>query len=147
MTTIIRAAQSKDLSEMETFLGQAGVSAKGLEEQIDHFIVMEDLDGKMLGTLGIQRMGCDGLLRSLVISPRTDQTNILDMFQQILKLARDKEISRLYLATNKRVSVEFFTLLGFVRKEITDVPHHILTAEHVEESLKVEDALIMEFTF
>ncbi len=145
MTTIIRAAQSKDLNGMMDFLGQAGVSTKGLEEQIDHFIVLENLAGSMLGTLGIQRLSRDGFLRSLVISPTVEQANILEMFQHILKLARDREISRLYLATNKIVSIEFFSLLGFDRKEITDLPQHIVTAEHMEESLKLEDTVIMEF--
>ena len=112
MTTIIRAAETKDLVGMKTFLGQAKVSTKGLEEQIDHFILMEDIDGILLGTLGIQRIHDCGLLRSLVVSPTVEQTNILEMFQQILKLAKEKELKRLYLATNKIVSIQFFTLLG-----------------------------------
>jgi N-acetylglutamate synthase-like GNAT family acetyltransferase len=145
MATIIRAAESKDLNEMKSFLGQAKVSTKGLEEQIDHFILMEDLDGSLLGTLGIRRIEQDGLLRSLVISPKVEKTNILEMFQQILKLAKDKELERLYLATNKIVSIEFFTLLGFHRKELDVIPRHILDSEHVTESLQVEETVIMEF--
>ncbi len=146
MTKIIRAAQSKDIIGMKTFLGQAKVSTKGLEEQIDHFILMEDVDGRLLGTLGIQRIDRDGLLRSLVISPMIDQTNILNMFQQIMILAKDKEMSRLYLVTNKSVSIEFFSLLGFINKEVKEVPKHILEAEHVEESFQMGETMIMEFT-
>jgi N-acetylglutamate synthase-like GNAT family acetyltransferase len=145
MTTIIRAAQPKDLGEMMSFLGQAQVSTKGLAEQIDHFIVMEDVDGSLLGTLGIQRIEQDGLLRSLVISPNVEKTTILDMFQQILLLAKEKELKRLYLATNKIVSIEFFALLGFSQKAKQEIPDHILNTEHLEESLHMEETVIMEF--
>ncbi|WP_246944472.1 GNAT family N-acetyltransferase [Bacillus pinisoli] len=145
MTTIIRTAEPKDLGEMMSFLGQAQVSTKGLAEQIDHFIVLEDLEGTMLGTLGIQRIEQDGLLRSLVISPKAEQTTILDMFQQILKLAKEKELRRLYLATNKIVSIEFFTLLGFRKTEKHELPSYILEADHVVDSLALEETVIMEF--
>jgi N-acetylglutamate synthase-like GNAT family acetyltransferase len=145
MTTIIRAAEPKDLGEMLSFLGQAQVSTKGLAEQIDHFIVMEDVDGSLLGTLGIQRIEQDGLLRSLVISPKVEKTTILDMFQQILLLAKEKELKRLYLATNKMVSIQFFVLLGFSQKEKQEIPAHILATEHLEESLHMEETVIMEF--
>ncbi|MBM7662447.1 N-acetylglutamate synthase-like GNAT family acetyltransferase [Bacillus mesophilus] len=144
-TTIIRTAEPKDLGEMMSFLGQAQVSTKGLAEQIDHFIVMEDLDNNLLGTLGIQRVEQDGLLRSLVISPKAEQTTILDMFQQILKLAKEKELKRLYLATNKIVSIEFFTLLGFRQKDLVDIPSYILETEHLEESLQLDETVVMEF--
>jgi N-acetylglutamate synthase-like GNAT family acetyltransferase len=144
-TTIIRTAEPKDLGEMMSFLGQAQVSTKGLAEQIDHFIVMEDFNSNLLGTLGIQRVEQDGLLRSLVISPKAEQTTILDMFQQILKLAKEKELKRLYLATNKIVSIEFFTLLGFRQKEIQEIPSYILETEHLEESLQLDETVVMEF--
>ncbi|MBM6616762.1 GNAT family N-acetyltransferase [Bacillus suaedaesalsae] len=145
MTTVIRAAETKDVQVMKSFLGQANVSTKGLEEQIDHFVVMEDANGSILGTLGIQRIEQDGLLRSLVISKGADKTNILDMFRQILMLARDKELKRLYLATNKIVSIEFFALMGFTRQNIEDVPQHIKLAEHVVETLHMDETVIMEF--
>lgn len=145
MTTVIRAAETKDVQVMKSFLGQANVSTKGLEEQIDHFVVMEDANGSLLGTLGIQRIEQDGLLRSLVISKAADKTNILDMFRQILMLAREKELNRLYLATNKIVSIEFFALMGFNRKNLKDVPDHIRFSEHVMETLNLEETVIMEF--
>ncbi|WP_456277432.1 GNAT family N-acetyltransferase [Bacillus sp. AK128] len=144
-TTIIRTAEPKDLGEMMSFLGQAQVSTKGLAEQIDHFIVMEDLDGNLLGTLGIQRVEQEGLLRSLVISPKAEQTTILDMFQQILKLAKEKELKRLYLATNKIVSIEFFTLLGFKQKDKLELPNYIVETEHLQETLHLDETVIMEF--
>ncbi|MFD1735163.1 GNAT family N-acetyltransferase [Bacillus salitolerans] len=145
MMTIIRTAQTEDLVEMKNFLGQAEVSTSGIEHQLDHFILMEDIEGGLLGTLGIQRLEHDGLLRSLVISPKVEKTKILDMFQQILSLAKKKELKCLYLATNKIVSVEFFTLLGFKRLELNEVPPHIFQSEHVEESLQMGETVIMRF--
>ncbi|KAA0548610.1 hypothetical protein FZW96_08570 [Bacillus sp. BGMRC 2118] len=145
MTTVIRAAETKDVLVVKSFLGQANVSTKGLEEQIDHFVVMEDANGSLLGTLGIQKVEQDGLLRSLVISKEADNTNILDMFRQILMLARDKDLQRLYLATNKIVSMEFFALMGFSRKNIEEVPKHIIEAEHVVETLQMDETVVMEF--
>ncbi len=139
----IRTATKQDIEKVRAFLGQAEVSAEGIESIIDHFILLEDAEQQILATLGIERIEKDGLLRSLVISPGVDQTNLLTLFKSAISLAKYKEISRLYLATNKQASIQFFTMLGFGQVETNELPAHIIGSNHISQLLEKADPMFM----
>ncbi|WP_077619921.1 GNAT family N-acetyltransferase [Bacillus sinesaloumensis] len=139
----IRTAIEQDIEKVRAFLGQAEVSADGIESIIDHFILMEDAKQNIIATLGIERIEKDGLLRSLVITPGVDQTNLLTLFKSALSLAKYKELSRLYLATNKQASIQFFTMLGFEKVEEQELPGHIKDSNHITHLLEKADPMFM----
>ena len=139
----IRTATEQDIEKVRAFLVQAEVSAEGIESIIDHFILLEDARQQILATLGIERIEKDGLLRSLVISPGVDQTNLLTLFKSAISLAKHKEISRLYLATNKQASIQFFTMLGFGQVETNELPVHIIGSNHISQLLEKADPMFM----
>ncbi|MEH7379411.1 hypothetical protein V7138_02865 [Bacillus sp. JJ1533] len=139
----VRTANEQDIEKVTAFLGQAEVSADGIEAIIDHFILLEDSEQKILATLGIERIERDGLLRSLVISPGVDQTNLLTLFKSAISLARHKELHSLFLATNKQASVQFFTMLGFEQVEANEIPNHIKDSNHISQLLEKADPMFM----
>ena len=139
----IRTANEQDIEKVTSFLGQAEVSADGIESIIDHFILLEDDEQKILATLGIERIEQDGLLRSLVISPEVDQTNLLTLFKSAISLAKHKELQRLYLATSKQTSIQFFAMLGFGQVESRELPDHIKDSNHITQLLGKTDPMLM----
>lgn len=139
----IRTANVNDIEQVRVFLGQAEVSTEGIESIIDHFILMEDHEQNILATLGIERIEEDGLLRSLVISPGVDQTNLLTLFKSAISLAKHKEISGLFLATNKQASIQFFAMLGFSQVEEDLLPNHIKNSNHIAQLLEKADPMFM----
>ena len=144
MNYTIRGAGNQDITLVKNFLGQANVSSEGIEKIVDNFLLMIDEGGNLLATMGIERVERDGLLRSLVITPSLSQTDMLALFQRILKLAKEKEIEHLYLATNKHSSIAFFQVLGFHVVHNDHLPNHLLLSEHVQHSMKSEQATYMK---
>ncbi|MDF0726623.1 hypothetical protein PY093_07835 [Cytobacillus sp. S13-E01] len=140
----IKIANENDISRLKDFLGQANVNSDGVDPTVDNFILMEDLDQKLIATLGIERVNEDGLLRSLVISPKLEQPQILALFKGILSLAKQKELRNLYLATNKQASVEFFTMLGFDQIGKDELPDHLKVSQHLQHVLgDVDNSIFM----
>ncbi|MCA1032115.1 hypothetical protein LCL95_13850 [Bacillus timonensis] len=140
----MRVASISDIEVLKEFLGQAGVSNEGLEAIVDHFVLIENDKGQLMGTVGLERIEQDGLLRSLVISPAVDQTMLLALFKSVLELAKQKEMKRVFLATNKKASVDFFALLGFNAVEREEIPMHIEESKHVSKLLQMDQSLFME---
>lgn len=139
----IRTANADDIEKVIMFLSKAEVSTEGIERIIDHFILMEDKEQNICATLGIERIEKDGLLRSLVISPGVDQANLLALFKSAISLAKHKELKRLYLATNKQASIQFFEMLGFGQVEASELPNHIKNSTHITQLLKKTDPMYM----
>ncbi|MEH7222184.1 hypothetical protein V7112_00110 [Bacillus sp. JJ1566] len=139
----IRTANEEDIKKVTAFLGQAEVSVDGIESIIDHFILLEDAEQNILATLGIERIEQDGLLRSLVISPGVDQTNLLTLFKSAISLAKHKELNRLFLATNKQASIQFFTMLGFGQVGVGELPDHIKGSSHISQLFEKTDPMFM----
>ncbi|MBH9966704.1 GNAT family N-acetyltransferase [Rossellomorea oryzaecorticis] len=113
MTKTIRQATHEDIYKVIGFLVKAGLSTEGVKNTIDCFLLVEDTEGNLIGTLGIEMRERTGLLRSLVVTPAFDSEEIFTLFQEIFKLAKEKDLSQLYLITNRRASLNFFEMLGF----------------------------------
>lgn len=139
----IRIANTEDINNINQFLGQADVSTAGINQIIDHFIVMEDDEKNILATLGIERLERDGLLRSLVITPVLGQTQVLSLFKSVLSLAKSKELEHLYLATNIESSIPFFELLGFIKVEMRELPTHLQSSDHITQLKQSTEPMFM----
>lgn len=144
METMVRRGQIEDIERLLTFLKEARVGTEGIESAINYFLIMEDLEGNIKATLGIEPLNEYGLLRSLVMAPRMKEKDLLVMFQQIFRLARERNLSTLYLATNKIGSLDFFQLLGFKKEEIEDLPEEMIQSKHVQHILSVDNSVFMK---
>lgn len=139
----LRSATKEDQWALQVFLRQANISTIGLEEKIEDFIILEEEEQGICGTIGIETIGKDGLLRSLVIGPSVNQLHLLQMFEHTQQHARRKELDKLYLVTNKREYIQFFELLGFHPQEIHNVPTEITESPHLKETLKQQSCTFM----
>ncbi|MDZ5471797.1 hypothetical protein SM124_08555 [Bacillus sp. 31A1R] len=146
METIVRCAKTEDTNKLTTFLENASLSAEGIEQAIDYFLVLEDDKGNINATLGIEPLGEIGLLRSLVMTSKTSEKELLMMFEQMLLLARDKHLKSLYLATNKSGTLPFFSMMGFVKEEKNLLPEELFQSDHVKHILTVDNSLFMKLT-
>lgn len=141
---IVRCAQAVDKDKLISFLHEANLGTEGVEEAIEYFLIMEDEQSSIQATLGIEPFGSFGLLRSLAMTSRAKENDLFIIFEQMLKLAREKQVMSLYLATNKPSSVQFFKLLGFEMVDQRDLPQKLFTSEHVNHILNVDNSLFME---
>jgi N-acetylglutamate synthase-like GNAT family acetyltransferase len=145
METMIRMATEQDLPNLVNFLEKANLGTEGVKETVEYFLLMEDENGSLRATLGVEPFGENGLLRSLVISAGMKENEILTLFEQILRLTKEKNLSNLFLATNKHTSVPFFEMLGFSTIEEEDLPEDLYQSEHIKNILTVDNSVFLKF--
>jgi N-acetylglutamate synthase-like GNAT family acetyltransferase len=144
---MIMRAGRQDLARVQEFLTKAQLGTDGLtEETVDCFILLEDEAGNIRGSLGMEAYKGNGLLRSLVVSSGQADKEILVLFNQMLKLAREKGITSLFLATNKSVAVPFFEVLGFTRIKQEELPKDFYQSEHIQHILNVDNSIFLKFS-
>jgi len=147
MQALIRSATKEDLNHLQEFLKRAGLGTDGLsEETTQYFLLLEDEDKTLRGTLGIEPFAETGLLRSLVVSPGQAEKDIYLLIQQMMVLAKDKGMKSLFLATNKGTARPFFELLGFKPVDRTELPAEFSHSEHIRHVLNVDNSLFLKFS-
>jgi N-acetylglutamate synthase-like GNAT family acetyltransferase len=144
METMIRCANEEDLQNLVDFLERANLGTEGLKETVEYFLLMEDENSRLRATIGVEPFGQNGLLRSLVVSPGMTEKEILMLFEQILRLTRDKNIKTLYLATNKITSLSFFEMLGFSTALESTLPEDLYQSEHIKNILNVDNSIFLK---
>ncbi len=110
----IRAARSDDLDAIKALLAEneLPVADINLALLVD-FLVAEDVDGKIVGSVGLERFGRSALLRSVAIARRAQNegfgTRLLDHAEL---MARASDVSALWLLTT--TAAGFFRRAGYV---------------------------------
>ncbi|BCB05942.1 GNAT family N-acetyltransferase [Bacillus sp. KH172YL63] len=143
MLKVIRQANHEDIHEVVAFLLKAGLSTEGVKDGIDCFLVVEDEEDRLIGTLGIEVQGKIGLLRSLVVTSSFESEELFALFQEILKLAKEKELQRLYLISNRKASLTFFDLLGFQQEKEATVDE-LKPFVHAQKLSTVDNCITMK---
>ena len=64
----------------------------------------------------------------------------------MLKLARQKGITSLFLATNKSVALPFFEVLGFNRVTREEIPNELYGSDHIKHILNVDNSVFLKFS-
>ena len=119
------------------------VTVDGLEEWLDHFLLMEsEADGMLIGTIGMEPFGKVGLLRSMVLSEGTVE-DILFLIQQALKLATEKDMDAVYCSVNNQHSIQLFQLLGFQRIDMDNMPQELKESNAVKSIFTVNKSHFM----
>ncbi|WP_019153978.1 GNAT family N-acetyltransferase [Robertmurraya massiliosenegalensis] len=143
METLVRCAQVEDKDKLVAFLKEANLGTDGVEDSIDCFLILEDENERIQATLGIEPLGKIGLLRSLAMTQRTGENDLLLILEQMLQLAREKEFNSLFLATNKSSSLSLFSVLGFEKEEKENLPQELFASEHVKYIMNVDNSVFM----
>ena len=144
MTWKIRSANKEDLPRLEAFLTEAGVGTEGLNESIENFSLMENIEGELKACLGVEPVEKAGLLRSFVVSPQIGQPDLMLLFKRAFLTAKNQELEALYLVTNKMSAVSFFTSLGFEMVNQSDLPEALMEKSHLKKVLTVDNSAIMK---
>lgn len=147
MQALIRCANKDDLATLREFLTRAKLGVDGLtEETVEYFLLLEDVDGAIKGTMGMEVFAACGLLRSLVVSPGQAEKDIVLLITQMMQLAREKGMRSLFLATNKGVALPFFELLGFEKVGRDKLPVELYSLEHIRHVINVDNSLFLKFS-
>ncbi|PAE43535.1 GNAT family N-acetyltransferase [Bacillus sp. 7884-1] len=147
MQALIRCANKEDLGILREFLMKASLGTDGLtEETVEYFLLLEDEDGVIKGTLGMEAFAEGGLLRSLVVSPGQAEKDIVLLITQMMQLAKEKGMRSLFLATNKGVALPFFELLGFEKVDRDLLPAELYSLEHIRHVFNVDNSLFLKFS-
>ncbi|MGM0843504.1 MAG: GNAT family N-acetyltransferase [Bacillota bacterium] len=147
MLKSIRRAFEKDIESIKEFLERAELSTVGVDGSIDNFLIVENEACEIQGTLGLEILERTGLLRSLVVKPTMDGEDLFALFQEILQLGREKQLSTLYLVSNKQASVQFFHLLGFQQMDKSQCMEELQKFTHAKALSTVDNCTIMRFEF
>jgi amino-acid N-acetyltransferase len=132
MGIVIRIATEKDLLPIQHLLAKANLSERGIEQNIDNFLVVEDEEKKVIGTVGIEPIDKDGLLRSLVLSSESWNAKIgLNFIELAVAYGKQKGYKNLYLLTNS--TLPFFEYIGFRILAENEIPEHLKTSEHFSQ--------------
>lgn len=147
MQAVIRKANKQDLESLQAFLSKAKLGTDGLnEETINYFLLLENPEGTIRGSLGMEAFGESGLLRSLVVTPGQADKEIFVLFEQMVQLAKEKGMKSLFLATNKSVALPFFELMGFRKLGRDELPSEFFQSEHIRHVLNVDNSLFLKFS-
>jgi arsenate reductase len=109
----VRRALEEDLPAMDELLRVSGLSGEEMDKFLPHFFVATD-HGEIIGVVGIEPYGTDGLLRSVAVSPAHRSHGVGDLLVgRAIEHARSLGIGRLILLTT--TADRYFTARGFRR--------------------------------
>lgn len=147
MQSVIRKADKADLKKVREFLTNAQLGTEGLtEESMEYFLLLEDGNGNIKGSLGMEVFARFGLLRSLVVTSGQAEKEILILLNQMLRLAKEKSMTSLFLATNKSSTLPFFEVLGFQRIEQEELPCEFYNAVHIKHIFNVDNSFFLKIS-
>ncbi|CAG9620120.1 GNAT family N-acetyltransferase [Sutcliffiella rhizosphaerae] len=139
----LRTATKEDLFALQVFLQKANIGIEGLAEKIGSYIILEEKNEGICGTIGIETYGNVGLLRSLVIGPSVKQYQLLQLFEHTQHHARAQHLEELYLVTNKNNYIQFFELLHFYPQSINHAPKELKDSDFFKDVIKQENCTLM----
>lgn len=113
----IRAARSDDLDAIKALLAEneLPVADINLALLVD-FLVAEDVDGKIVGSVGLERFGRSALLRSLATARKARKAGLgTRLLAHVELMARASDVFDLWLLTT--TAAGFFRRAGYADAE------------------------------
>jgi amino-acid N-acetyltransferase len=112
MDTITYSRASRnDLSKIQALLSENALPDEDVGKHIDHFMLARD-NGTLAGTVGVELLGSDALLRSLCVSTSYRNRGIAsELCNRIEAYARNAGVNKLYLLTT--TARDFFARRGY----------------------------------
>lgn len=144
MANVIRTSTKEDLMMLKCFLEEANLSTEGIENFIEYFVLIENEEGNIVASLGLEPVKEIGVLRSLVVHSNIQEADLLTIFQHVYKLAKKKELSTIYLSTNKSNSISLFQMMGFNHVDKVDLPKEFELSTSGNQILAMENIIFMK---
>ena len=138
----IRTSTREDQPVIYHFLGQAGLSTEGIEENEEAFFLMEDETGAIQAIMGYEQDEKEVLLRSLVVSPTIYSQYMLLFLKSIMLKLSEKLVDNVYLLTKHSVVQDLFLQLGFQQVDEVDVSEEVKKMNHYQKTIQNEDILV-----
>ncbi|TCP57716.1 N-acetylglutamate synthase-like GNAT family acetyltransferase [Tumebacillus sp. BK434] len=134
MNIVIRKAEQSDRETIQGLLLGAGVSAQGVEEQVDGFLLVEAVDGgqrSAVGTVGLEIIdGQYGVMRSLVIKKGANTADLgAELIRLFVAYVETTEIRQLYLLTQS-TAAPLFIHIGFSTIHREQLPEAVAQSPH-----------------
>jgi amino-acid N-acetyltransferase len=121
------AARDVDRDAIAALLGSCGLPHTDIGPHLSHFTLARD-GGRIIGVIGIEVHGRDGLMRSLAVVPECRGRGVARrLYAALLGRAHGLGITRLYALTTSARG--WFALLGFRAVRRDDVPEAIRATE------------------
>ena len=97
----IKPATRQDLAEILSLVAAVDLPPDGIEQYLGGFLVARDEHGNLLGTIGMERHGQLGLLRSAAVSPGLQRSGLGTMLaSRLIADAAAAGISEILLLTS-----------------------------------------------
>ncbi len=128
MTTLtIRKANRADLNDITRLLSSAKLPKEGIARHLQNFLVAE-VDGKIVGTIGLEKYNAVGLLRSASVLPSFQNNGIgTKLFNMMMDYAKEEGINDVILLTT--TAERYFEKKGFMRIDRKSVSGEVLRSE------------------
>jgi amino-acid N-acetyltransferase len=122
MITYSVSAQ-EDLPAIVELLSENLLPSIDIHHHLANFIVAKS-DGHIIGTIGVEKHGNEGLLRSLAVSSDFRNQKIgQELYQRLTLLAAENDIKRFHLLTT--TAEKYFSRLDFKMKDRNEAPEEI----------------------
>jgi len=120
----LRHARASDYHVVKQLLEGAKLPVEGLDDFFGEGYAVADLEGRVIGALGIEVYGGYGLLRSAVVDEPYRGSGLGEQLtRERIEWSRAQKLKALYLLTTTAAS--FFDKLGFKRVERATVPAEV----------------------
>ncbi len=139
--TRIRPARAGDFADVVALLKSWDLCVADLDQSLGGFFLAQR-EKTIVGTVGIERFGRVGFLRSLAVSRSLQNRGIGQrLFEHALDFAQSTGIDKIYLLTT--TAAEYFTRQGFEPVVRSTVPVQIKETEQFK-TLCPDSAIVME---
>jgi len=116
----LRRARRRDCREILAILERASLPLDGVRDHLRGFLLAEDAEGTLIGSIALEFYGETALLRSAAVVPSHQGSGLGSLLlSRICEIAREHGVRRLLLLTT--TAEEFFKKRGFHRIEAEDV--------------------------
>jgi amino-acid N-acetyltransferase len=116
-----------DREAVAALLARCGLPHEDIGPHLAHFTVARD-EGRLIGVIGLEVHGQDGLLRSLAVAEEHRGEGIARrLYASLLGRARAAGVTRLFLLTT--TAQGFFEMLGFRAVDREAVPEALRATE------------------
>ncbi|QKI83526.1 GNAT family N-acetyltransferase [Kroppenstedtia eburnea] len=139
----VRRAIPEDREAILQLLQQAGVSEKGVDRHLGNFLLVEEpLEGRKVGTAGLEIHGDRGLLRSFIMERNAWNAKTgMELIAVVLSFVQRLELKEIYLLTG--VSPKIFECFGFQPVKWEELPGEI--RDSVDDRVKESAAVPMVY--
>lgn len=136
-----RRSKPTDLQKVIELLEQAHLPKKGVTDQFENFLILENSNQDFIGCAGLELYGKFGLIRSVVIQPDFRNKNFGEKLAlELERFGKIKGLEYLFLLTE--TAEKFFSKNGYKVVDRIAVPKEIQDSYEYSTACKVS-AVVM----